>query len=142
MMIFIRVYAKSFKSIRMLAYRVSFCCCQSKVCSDTFVKKIHRVSYNMGACWNRNVWQQIGYKQYILIVLFTFFVVALNAVHFAYKLRLQTNHHICDNMVDNLNLHRLKSSSYMLNITMTTRAVEIITFDIIIVTMPVCLPEF
>ena len=37
--IFIFVYAKSFKSIRMLAYRVSFCCCQSKVCSDAFVKK-------------------------------------------------------------------------------------------------------
>ena len=37
MMIFILVYAKSFKSIGMLAYRVSFCCCQSKVCSDAFV---------------------------------------------------------------------------------------------------------
>ena len=48
--IYIGIYAESFKSIGMLAYRVSFCCCQSKVCSDTFVKKIHRVSYNMGAC--------------------------------------------------------------------------------------------
>ena len=28
------------------------------------------------------------------------------------------------------------------NIMITTRAVEIITFNIIIVTMPVCLPEF
>ncbi len=36
-MIFILVYAESFKSIGMLAYRVSFCCCQSKVCSDAFV---------------------------------------------------------------------------------------------------------
>ena len=39
-MIFILVYAESFKSIGMLAYRVSFCCCQSKVCSDAFEKKI------------------------------------------------------------------------------------------------------
>ena len=30
----------------------------------------------------------------------------------------------------------------MLNITITTQAVAIITSDIIIVTMPVCLPEF
>ena len=37
-MIFILVYAESFKSIRMLAYRVSFCCCRSKVCSDAFIK--------------------------------------------------------------------------------------------------------
>ena len=39
MMIFIMVYiyAESVKSIRMLAYRVSFCCCRSKVCSDAFV---------------------------------------------------------------------------------------------------------
>ena len=37
MMIFILVHAKSFKSIVMLAYRVSFCCCWSKVCSDAFV---------------------------------------------------------------------------------------------------------
>ena len=36
-MIFILVYAESFKSIRMFAYRVSFCCCRSKVCSDAFV---------------------------------------------------------------------------------------------------------
>ena len=36
-MILILVYAKSFKSIGMLASRVSFCCCQSKVCSDAFV---------------------------------------------------------------------------------------------------------
>ena len=36
-MIFILVYAESFKSIGMLAYRVSFCCCRSKVCSDAFV---------------------------------------------------------------------------------------------------------
>ena len=36
-MMFILVYAESFKSIGMLAYRVSFCCCQSKVCSDAFV---------------------------------------------------------------------------------------------------------
>ena len=36
-MIFILVYAESSKSIRMLAYRVSFCCCRSKVCSDAFV---------------------------------------------------------------------------------------------------------
>ena len=35
--IFILEYAKSLKSIGMLAYRVSFCCCQSKVCSDAFV---------------------------------------------------------------------------------------------------------
>ena len=35
--IFILVYAKSFKSIRMLAYRVSFCCCRSKVYSDAFI---------------------------------------------------------------------------------------------------------
>ena len=35
--IFILVYAESLKSIRMLAYRVSFCCCRSKVCSDAFV---------------------------------------------------------------------------------------------------------
>ena len=35
--IFILVYAESFKSIGMLAYRVSFCCCRSKVCSDAFV---------------------------------------------------------------------------------------------------------
>ena len=40
----ILVYAESFKSIGMLAYRAvmlayraSFCCCQSKVCSDAFV---------------------------------------------------------------------------------------------------------
>ena len=33
----ILVYAESFKSIRLLAYRVSFCCCRSKVCSDAFV---------------------------------------------------------------------------------------------------------
>ena len=37
-MVFILVYVESFKSIRMLAYRVSFCCCQSKVCSDAFIK--------------------------------------------------------------------------------------------------------
>ena len=37
MMIFMLVYAESVKSIRMLAYRVSFCCCRSKVCSDAFV---------------------------------------------------------------------------------------------------------
>ena len=37
MMTFILVYAESFKSIGMLASRVSFCCCQSKVCSDAFV---------------------------------------------------------------------------------------------------------
>ena len=36
-MIFMLVYAESFKSIRMLAYRVNFCCCRSKVCSDAFV---------------------------------------------------------------------------------------------------------
>ena len=36
-MIFILVYAKSLKSIKMLAYRVSFCCCRSEVCSDAFV---------------------------------------------------------------------------------------------------------
>ena len=36
-MIFILVYAKSFKSIGMLAYRVSFSCCRSKVCSDAFI---------------------------------------------------------------------------------------------------------
>ena len=36
-MIFILVYAESLKSIRMLAYRASFCCCQSKVCADAFV---------------------------------------------------------------------------------------------------------
>ena len=36
-MIFILVYAESFESIRMLAYRVSFCCCRSQVCSDAFV---------------------------------------------------------------------------------------------------------
>ena len=35
-MIFILVYAESFKSIAMLAYKVSFCCCRSKVCSDAF----------------------------------------------------------------------------------------------------------
>ena len=35
--IFILVYAKSFKSIGMLAYRASFYCCRSKVCSDAFV---------------------------------------------------------------------------------------------------------
>ena len=33
----ILVYAESFKSIKMLAYRVSFCCCRSKVCSDAFI---------------------------------------------------------------------------------------------------------
>ena len=34
-MILILVYAESFQSIGMLAYiRASFCCCQSKVCSD------------------------------------------------------------------------------------------------------------
>ena len=32
-MIFTLVYAESFKSIGMLAYRVSFCCCRSKVLS-------------------------------------------------------------------------------------------------------------
>ena len=37
MMIFILVYAESVKSIGMLAYRESFCCCRSKVCSDAFV---------------------------------------------------------------------------------------------------------
>ena len=37
MMIFILVYAESFKSISVLAYRVSFCCCRSKLCSDAFV---------------------------------------------------------------------------------------------------------
>ena len=37
-MIFILVYAESFKSIGMLAYRMSFCCCRSKVCSDAFRK--------------------------------------------------------------------------------------------------------
>ena len=36
-MVFILVYAESLKSIGMLAYRVSFCCCRSKVCSDAFV---------------------------------------------------------------------------------------------------------
>ena len=36
-MILILVYAESFKSIGMLAYRASFCCCQSKICSDAFV---------------------------------------------------------------------------------------------------------
>ena len=35
-MIFILVYAECFKSIRMLAYRVSFCCCRSQVCLDAF----------------------------------------------------------------------------------------------------------
>ena len=35
-MIFILVYAEYFKSIRMLAYKVGFCCCRSKVCSDAF----------------------------------------------------------------------------------------------------------
>ena len=62
-----------FKSIGMLAYRVSFFCCWSKVCSDALEKKnCHQVSYNTGACWNHNVRQQIGYKQYILIVLYIF----------------------------------------------------------------------
>ena len=37
MIILILVYAASFKSIRMLAYRASFCCCRSKVCSDAFI---------------------------------------------------------------------------------------------------------
>ena len=37
MMILILVYAESFKSIGMLAYSVSFCCCRSKVCSDAFI---------------------------------------------------------------------------------------------------------
>ena len=37
-MILILVYAESFKSIGMLAYRASFCCCRSKVCSDAFRK--------------------------------------------------------------------------------------------------------
>ena len=36
-MILILVYAESFKSIGMLAYRASFCCYQSKICSDAFV---------------------------------------------------------------------------------------------------------
>ena len=36
-MIFILVYAESLKSIGMLAYRVSYGCCQSKVCSDAFI---------------------------------------------------------------------------------------------------------
>ena len=52
-MIFILVYAESFKSIGMLAYRVSFCCCQSKVCSDAFVNLFSLSflqSYNMGVC--------------------------------------------------------------------------------------------
>ena len=35
--IFILVYAESFRSIGMLAYRASFCCGRSKVCSDAFV---------------------------------------------------------------------------------------------------------
>ena len=35
-------------------------------------KNFHQVSYNMGVCWNHNVWQQIGYKQYILIILYIF----------------------------------------------------------------------
>ena len=37
-MTFILVYTPNlFESIGMLAYRVSFCCCRSKVCSDAFV---------------------------------------------------------------------------------------------------------
>ena len=44
-------------------------------------------------------------------------------------------------MADSSYLQRLKSSSYVLNIMITTQAVEIITFNIMIVTMPVCLPE-
>ena len=36
-MILILVYTESLKSIRMLAYRASFCCFRSKVCSDAFV---------------------------------------------------------------------------------------------------------
>ena len=35
--IFILIYAESFKSIGMLAYRLSFRCCRSKICSDAFV---------------------------------------------------------------------------------------------------------
>ena len=62
----------------------------------------------------------------------------LNAVRFVYKLPLQTNHHIWQT----IRIYTGQSSSQVLNITITTRAVEIITFDIMIVTMPVCLPEF
>ena len=36
-LVYIYIYAEYFKSIRMLAYRVSFCCCRSQVCSDAFV---------------------------------------------------------------------------------------------------------
>ena len=36
-MILILVHAESFKSIGMLAWGASFCCCGSKVCSDAFV---------------------------------------------------------------------------------------------------------
>ena len=92
--IFIFVYAKSFKSIRMLAYRVSFCCCQSKVGSDAFIKKkitkflttwvrVEIVMCNSSLVINSIFWL---YSLH--------FLLALNAVHFVYKLRLQTNHHI------------------------------------------------
>ena len=60
--IFILVYAESSKSIKMLAYRVSFCCCRSKVCSDAFVN-LFSPSFLQNGC-NHNVRQQIGYKQY------------------------------------------------------------------------------
>ena len=47
-MIFILVYAESFKSIGMLAYRVSFCC-RSKVCSDAF-ENLFSLSFLQHGC--------------------------------------------------------------------------------------------
>ena len=41
-----------------------------------------RVSYNMGGCWNHNVWQQNHYKQYIYIDIFWFY-----SLHFLLALK-------------------------------------------------------
>ena len=50
-MIFMLVYAESFESIGMLAYRASFCyAVDLKFVQMLAYMCFHRVSYNMGAC--------------------------------------------------------------------------------------------
>ena len=71
MMIFILVHAQSFKNIRMLAYRARFCYAVN-LKFRCFRNLFSPISYNMGTCWNHNVWQN-GYKRYILIIIFRFF---------------------------------------------------------------------
>ena len=93
-MIFILVYAESFKSIGMLAYRVSFCCCRSKVLFRCFRKFVFTeflttwVRVEIVMCDSRLVINSIFWSYSL------HFLLALNAVCLVHKLHLQTNHHI------------------------------------------------